>query len=79
MERLIHSRQGSSPQLLAWLRFCCGFAKIIIKKIQQRHIVLLKIKRGQITNKAFEREGESVFAGEENAAFKEDEATDRDT
>lgn len=82
MERLIRSRQGTSPQLLACLRFCCCFSKIIIKKIQQRHIVLLKIKkRDELQIKRLKgRRGESVLAGrEETAAFTEDKATVRET
>lgn len=83
MERLIHSRQGTSPQLLAWLRFCVCFSKTIKKKIQQQHIVLfclkLKKKRNKSELKLLKGKGE-VSLGEENAAFKEGtEATARET
>lgn len=60
----MHSRQGTSPQLLGWLRFCCCFSKIIIKNFQQQHIVLFCLKKkreAQITMKEFEREGECLL------------------
>lgn len=84
MERLIHSRQGTSPQLLAWLRFCVCFSKTIKKKnsTATHSFVLFKIKkkkRNKSELKPLKGKGE-VSLGEENAAFKEGtEATARET